>query len=131
MEGISGNYSLGSGELRAFTSATNAASISLNMSGESPEEDTTFSFRLKASNVAGSSSGTLPAVGDFADMQAMMAAGFGVTGTMNYGASEFSFDVEEEGESVSARGTGATGGLDFSMTNDGLSYRTRATGLDM
>jgi hypothetical protein len=129
--GVSGTYSIGSGEMRAFTAATNAASLTIDAHIEAPDEDTTVEVHLNASNLASSSSGSLPATANYADMAAMIASGFAVTGALNYGASQFSFEINEAGDETSIQGTGATGGIDFKMSGDGISYATRGTGLDM
>lgn len=129
--GISGNYSIGSGDLRAFTAATNAASLTFDMNVEAPDEDTTVVVHMNASNLASSSSGSVPAAANYADMAAMIASGFTVNGALNYGASEFNVEVNEAGEETSIEGTGATGGIDFKMSGDGISYTTRGTGLDL
>jgi hypothetical protein len=129
--GLSGNYSLGSGDMRAVSSSLNAATVSLNLDVSEPDGAGTFHMDGQVANLSSSSSGVMPGAVPYSDMAAMLAAGFNASGTMNYGAGEFTMDFEDEGDSFASSGTVASGGLDFAMGDGGISYNTRSTGLDM
>jgi hypothetical protein len=129
--GISGNYTVASGEPMTFTSSANAASVASDLDMSEPGGAGTVAMNGSFSNVTSSSSGTLPVGVDFADMSAVMAAGFAVSGTMNYGAGTYDFNFDDAGEQAAVQGSAASGGLDFSMSPDGMSYETRSTGVDV
>lgn len=131
LAGFAGTYTFGAGEVQPFTSTFEAASMTFDVDVQAPSEEGALTFNFKAADIKGTSDGNMPAGIDYADMAAAMTAGFTVTGALEFGASTYDLDFKDGYEALKVAANMASGGLSIDMSKSGMSYGTRAAGLDV
>ncbi|MCR8724940.1 DUF2125 domain-containing protein [Frigidibacter sp. ROC022] len=131
LAGFAGTYTFGAGDVQPFSSTFEAASMTIDLDIQAPEEDGALTFNFKASDIKGTSDGQIPSGIDYNDMAAAMAAGFAVSGGLDFGATTYDFDFKDGYEAMKVAATMASGGISFDMSPEGMSYNTKSAGLDL
>ncbi|WP_343116242.1 DUF2125 domain-containing protein [Ostreiculturibacter nitratireducens] len=122
MTGNVAQYRMTGTDAREITSTFSTDSLAFDMAANDPEGGGTFTASGEMSALTGSSTATMPGNVDMQDLVAALKAGFAVDGNFTYAGGSYSFDVQDEAESMQLSATGAGGSLDFAMSEDGLSY---------
>ncbi|WP_164738117.1 DUF2125 domain-containing protein [Frigidibacter oleivorans] len=119
-EGLTGRSTVGAD--RSAESMT-AREVNFALAAADPEGSGTMNLTGRITDVVGDGSMTKPE-GDVGmeDMAAALAAGFGFDGTFRYGSGEYSFDLDDAGQTANFEASGGEGEIAVRMDDAGLHY---------
>ncbi len=131
VRGLEGRYWISTGADLSVVSETRAAGFALAISAEQPDGDGAFEMSLDIADLVSTSAGTrldLAMQLEPARIGEAVAQGFGVSGSLGYGASEFSFDFSEFGERTYVAGTAEGGSASLVLTGERVGYSVASRG---
>jgi hypothetical protein len=131
LKDIAGKSSATTGDLREMQSSMTAGSMSIDVAATNPETQGKFDLMANMADLKAESSGKMPAGADEADLNAMLAAGLDMAGSLAYAASNYSMNFDESGNTMSAQATASGGGVTYAMGPAGLNYTTTSKGLSL
>jgi hypothetical protein len=116
-----GKYAMTSGEAAKITSNMTAESLGMVMAVKDPETNSTVNVKGTMATLAGTSANTVVDT-SMTDMAAALAAGFATDGSFTYGATDFTFDVVEDGSTTNAKATLGGGSINFGLDAARMQY---------
>jgi len=128
---VSGNSKMKIGNLREISQVLNSALVTYNIDFANPEDDNEFlKFSGAVNSLLFQGDGSYPSGGfDVQNMDAMMKAGFAMTGTFSYQGGSSKFQFIDGTENIQGGSQSESGKLDVSMSSDGIEYAGNAQGL--
>lgn len=108
-----------------------ADTLTFTLAASDPQGDGEMSLEFETRDIAATASGTMVQGMDFADLPAMLRAGFAMVANYTTGPSRFGFDFTEGGEATSARGSSSSGEFNMAMDADRLEYSVATTDFDL
>ncbi|MEP2782656.1 MAG: DUF2125 domain-containing protein [Pseudoruegeria sp.] len=128
--GLSGSYSLMSGETISYSSNAKADGVSLEIDVMDPEEGAT-KVTMSVTDLTTTSKATLPTDIDPQDTAAYIAEGISVDLTASYNSATLDISGKNDESTVAANGEASQGAFSFKMSKDGLGYGVSMTDLIM
>jgi hypothetical protein len=128
MEALAGVSEVVQGAVRRYDQTMTMAAMSYDIDVSAPE-DATGQAQLAGSltDLSYDSEWRIPEGAEYRDdMAAALNAGLSMGGTLSYATGESTFSVKSPGESSEGSSRSAGGGLDFSLSKDGLVYGLEA-----
>lgn len=122
IKGSVAQYHMTESGARSISSTFSGDSLTFDMSAKDPEGSGNFAMTGEMSTLAGTSDTTLPEGVDMSDLAAALKAGFSVTGSFTHGGGSYSMDFQDPSDSMQVSAKGSGGGIDFAMSQDGMSY---------
>ncbi len=122
MAGNSGKYNLKTAGGKTLVSSFAAEGVTFKVAATDPEGTGTFDLNGSLTGMSGSSNATIPEGVNFEDMNASLKAGLNLDGKFVYTAGTYAFDFKDAEQAMKANVTGAGGGINFKMAQDGLVY---------
>jgi len=129
LNGLAGKYVLVGTGARDVTASLTANSGAFSMDVKDPEGQGNAKVKADFADIASSSSSTIPASTDMADMSAMLRSGFATDGRLTYGKLDLDFEFEDAEQTMTMVGGADGGSLDIAMNSEALAYGGNQTGL--
>jgi len=122
--GLDGSYTIAEGEPSQIDASSNIERATINVDFADPEgQEGRIVVTGEIANITSTSTSTMLANADLADMAAMLAAGFAVEGTLATGPASYSVQASgSDGSTFAAAVSSATGALDFALDESGINY---------
>lgn len=128
MEGISGTYTSVTGDMQDLDYTMTVSSIVADVNIREPGGSGTVVFAGRIEGLDAVVDATLP--GDMATMEnpeAMFVEGFTMDASYEFGASDYSFNANVDGDVGQGTASASSGSMAISMSKDGFSYAGGAT----
>lgn len=112
------------GDMRSYEQTGQIGGVTYDLFVHNPEETGQLAVKGSMSDLSLEGSGMIPLeIVDAADMAAMIAAGFDMSGTISFGAGDTGINFQDDVEGNFATATSSQGGeLSVAMGPDGLAY---------
>lgn len=122
LTGTTGTYNVTAQGGQTIASDFKTDSVTFDLSAKDPKGTGTFSAKGNLSGISGTSKAVIPDGVDMTDMNAALGAGFDASGSFTVGSGTYAVDLQEPGQSMSAKVEGEGGNLNFAMSKAGLTY---------
>lgn len=123
MEGIDGSYVSATGDMRDLDYSINAAAIVMTVEITEPGGPGSVVMSGRIDGLQTEADVTMPL--DIAEMENpenLFMDGFSVAASYVFGASDYSFDINADGDAGQGAASAAGGSMSISMSKDGFSY---------
>ena len=128
--GMVGNYLVAGAETKTLNSSFKADAMTLSVSVNDPEGGM-LKMQSASANITGVSNAVLPPNYDATNPAAALEAGMAVDGGISYGATDFSFETNADGSSVSGGGTFTGGDFNVVLNKGQIGYGASGQGAEM
>lgn len=126
--GLNGAYNVENAGAQRIVSDLKASGMKMALTGADPETNATVNMTMQLANLAMASDFTLPEGVDTTKMAEALAAGFGGSGKVSYGASSFALESQTEQGPVNVASSTEAGQIDVALSRDGLRYAASGMG---
>ena len=131
LAGIKGTYLVKTAAMKQIDSDFTASSLSFNVAVTDPAKSGDFKMTGLMEGIATKSGGMMPLSVDFTDFPAALAAGFATKGGLTYAKASYNLDFKDATSSGKAVSSDESGGFDFAMDANAMSYTATSANLDV
>ncbi len=122
LSGFNGRYELAGTDTASLNSSLNADEMTLAANMQDPEGEGRLVLNMSVADLAADSVGTALDMANLETFSELVDAGFNTSGSLSYGATNYSVNLEDGADAFSADGSAASGKFDFALGPDGVDY---------
>lgn len=132
MAGMNGNYTVTGGDTPVVSSRLNARGFSFDVAATGPGDGGgAFTMNFEMADLHSESSASMTPTIALDNLSAMLAGGFGVSGTFGHGAASYTMGFADGSGTFNLDGSVDSGALAMVLNNRELGYEVSNTGLSI
>ncbi|MDJ1009372.1 MAG: DUF2125 domain-containing protein [Paracoccaceae bacterium] len=132
LTGMTGSYEVTEGTPRRFVGRTGGDAFVVTFDGTDPEDEaTSFDLDLTINDMEWEGAGTITSLASFANMSALLSAGFASEWDVTHGAAEYTILADSPSDVFNMTSTAESGRFSGAIAPEGLVYGGGNTGVEV